>query len=422
MPSVAPETFSSPLNVLSLPEIFTVISSGMKSGVLHVKTAQESLEVKFSFKRGRLGGVIGRNVPRTSETLLRLGVPNERVAQFVTGLTQGIESNTVPKEALERAMKLRAEIGLLPVWDNTNGSFEFTSMDTPPSFLEPGLKIESLGLDMARRLDELNRFGGDQLGHDQVFAAVGTSDYSKIQTQLNAADWAILNALDGTLTVAQIGSQTVMRFDDVARSIFKLEELGFIEDTQGKRSLSRKPVRLETGVIAPHFSLSAMDGKSFNLGMLRGRRTLLSFFRHAGCPMCNLRVHELKLAYPRLQAAGVSVVGVFGSSVESMRERVGSQQPPFPLLGDPDDLVHDLYGTQKSLFGFLNPKAFKSYLSGIQLGVKHGSPDGEALRMPADFLIGPDLRIERALYGSYGAEHLDISEIEQWGMMSLWVA
>jgi hypothetical protein len=121
MPSVAPETFSSPLNVLSLPEIFTVISSGMKSGVLHVKTAQESLEVKFSFKRGRLGGVIGRNVPRTSETLLRLGVPNERVAQFVTGLTQGIESNTVPKEALERAMKLRAEIGLLPVWDNTNG-------------------------------------------------------------------------------------------------------------------------------------------------------------------------------------------------------------------------------------------------------------------------------------------------------------
>jgi peroxiredoxin len=422
MPSIAPEKFSSPLNVLSIPEMFTFISSGMKSGVLHVKTTQESLEVKFSFKRGKLGGVIGRNVPRTSDTLLRLGVPEERVAQFVAGLSAGIESSAVPREALERALKLRAEIGLLPIWENTNGGFEFTPMDTPPAFLEPGLKIESLGLDMARRLDELNRFGGDQLGHDQVFAVVGISDYSQIQTQLNAADWAILNALDGTLTVAQVGSQTVMRFDDVARSIFKLEELGFIEDTRGQRSVSRKPVRLETGVVAPHFSLSNMDSSSFNLGMLRGRRTLLSFFRHAGCPMCNLRVHELKLAYPRLQAAGISVVGVFGSSVESMRDRVGTQQPPFPLLADPDDVIHDLYGTQRSLFGFLNPKAFKTYINGIQLGVKHGSPDGEALRMPADFLIGADLRIERALYGSHGAEHLSIEEIEQWGMMSLWSA
>jgi peroxiredoxin len=422
MPSIAPEKFSSPLNVLSLPEIFTVISNGMKSGVLHVKTTQESLEVKFSFKRGKLGGVIGRNVPRTSDTLLRLGVPEERVAQFVAGLSSGIESNAVPREALERALKLRTEIGLLPVWENTNGSFDFTPMETPPGFLEPGLKIESLGLDMARRLDELNRFGGDQLGHDQIFAVVGIADYSQIQTQLNAGDWAILNALDGALTVAQVGSQTVMRFDDVARSIFKLEELGFIEDTRGQRSVTRKPVRLEMGVIAPHFSLSTMDGSSFNLGMLRGRRTLLSFFRHAGCPMCNLRVHELKLAYPRLQAAGISVVGVFGSSAQSMRDRVGTQQPPFPLLADPDDVIHDLYGTQRSLFGFLNPKAFKTYVNGIQLGVKHGSPDGEALRMPADFLIGADLQIERALYGSHGAEHLGIEEIERWGMMSLWSA
>ncbi len=299
MPSVAPETFSSPLNVLSLPEIFTVISSGAKSGVLHVKTSQESLEVKFSFKRGRLGGVTGRNVPRTSETLLRLGVPNDRVVQFLAGLTQGIESNAVPMEALARAMKLRAEIGLLPVWENTKGSFEFIPSDTPPSFLEPGLKVESLGLDMARRLDELNRFGGDQLGHDQVFAVVGILEDTQLQTQLNAADWTILNALDGVLTVAQVGAQTVMRFDDVARSIFKLEELGFVKDTQGQRTLTRKPVRLETGVIAPHFSLPSLDGNVFNLGMLRGRRTLLSFFRHAGCPMCNLRVHESKQALLR---------------------------------------------------------------------------------------------------------------------------
>jgi peroxiredoxin len=422
MPSIALEKFSSPLNVLSLPEMFTVISNGMKSGVLHVKTTQESLEVKFSFKRGKLGGVIGRNVPRTSDTLLRLGVPEERVAQFVAGLSAGIESSAVPTEALERALKLRIEIGLLPVWENTNGGFEFTPMDTPPGFLEPGLKIESLGLDMARRLDELNRFGGDRLGHDQVFAVVGISDYTQIQTQLNAADWAILNALDGMLSVAQVGSQTVMRFDDVARSIFKLEELGFIKDTRGQRSVTHKPVRLEMGVIAPHFSLSSMNSNSFNLGMLRGRRTLLSFFRHAGCPMCNLRVHELKLAYPRLQAAGISVVGVFGSSVQGLRDRVGTQQPPFPLLADPDDVVHDLYGTQKSLFGLLNPKAFRSYMNGIQLGVKHGNTDGETLRMPADFLIGADLQIERVLYGSHGAEHLSIAEVEQWGMMSLWSA
>jgi peroxiredoxin len=226
----------------------------------------------------------------------------------------------------------------------------------------------------------------------------------------------LLNLLDGESSLAQVGLQAVMPWDDLVRSVALLEAAGLIEPVIAQRGIQSKYTRLKRGDTAPGFTLSALDGSMMSLGSLRGRRTLLAFHRHAGCPFCNLRVHQLIQAYPRLQTAGVRVVAVFGSTVEGLRERVGKQKPPFPILADPDDAIHTLYGTNRSLFGLLDPRAMPKWLEGYRLGIKHGSTDGEATRMPADFLIGTDLRIEAALYGANAAEHIGIADLEQWGL------
>lgn len=43
-----------------------------------------------------------------------------------------------------------------------------------------------------------------------------------------------------------------------------------------------------------------------------------------------------------------------------------------------------------------------------------GKGDGAIAQLPAEFLIGPELTIERAYYGKDIGDHLSLSEIDAW--------
>ena len=68
------------------------------------------------------------------------------------------------------------------------------------------------------------------------------------------------------------------------------------------------------------------------------------------------------------------------------------------------------------VLGSLSPVLLPKWLEGYRLGIKHGSTDNQATRLPADFLIGPDLRLEAVLYGKNAVEHLPIATLERWGL------
>ena len=46
--------------------------------------------------------------------------------------------------------------------------------------------------------------------------------------------------------------------------------------------------RLKKGDPAPDISLPAIDGSTFELSSMKGRRVILTFFRFSSCPFCNL--------------------------------------------------------------------------------------------------------------------------------------
>ncbi|HFB65643.1 MAG TPA: redoxin domain-containing protein, partial [Aeromonadales bacterium] len=48
-------------------------------------------------------------------------------------------------------------------------------------------------------------------------------------------------------------------------------------------------MRLKKGDSVTNIVLPAIDGTEFNLESLQGKRYMLSFFRFASCPFCNLR-------------------------------------------------------------------------------------------------------------------------------------
>ncbi len=156
----------------------------------------------------------------------------------------------------------------------------------------------------------------------------------------------------------------------------------------------------------PQFASDAQDGTPFDLAAQQGRYTLLVFFRFAGCPFCNLHVHRLSQAAASLKEAGIDVIGVFGSSLANIQKYAGQQRPPFPLLADEDDRVHQLYRTERSIGGMFKLQNFAAAREGLKLKTTGGSSDGEAFSLPADFLIAPDLRIRQAHYGQFFADHL----------------
>ena len=62
-------------------------------------------------------------------------------------------------------------------------------------------------------------------------------------------------------------------------------------------------MRLAPGAKATHISLPSIDGSIFKTDSLEGNPFMLSFFRFASCPFCNLRVHELVRRYGVIQMA-----------------------------------------------------------------------------------------------------------------------
>ena len=421
MSLIASQTFSGTLEILSVAEVLQLVSSSQKTGVLRFIPNNTNLELKLALREGRLIGISGRSVPKLADVLLKFGVSAQTVGQLGGALSQSKNPQVLQvlgREKLEQCLRWRAEVGLFFLWDIKQGEFEFSTGE-PPSSFETGLALEPIMLEVARRTDELSHVLLPDVLPETIYnIAERVGDFSGSLRSLMPTHWNILNAIDGNTSLAEVGVHAVLPWDELVFHIIHLEQIGLIEPSAAQRGVQRKYSRLQIGNLAPAFTLPSLDGSNVSLGSLRGHKTLLAFFRHAGCPFCNLRVHQLIESYPRLERIGVQVVGVFGSSLESLRARVGQQRPPFALLADPDDAIHTLYGTHRSLLGFMasfSPAGIGNYLEGLKLGITHGSTDGEATRMPADFLIGRDLRIEAALYGGHASEHISIKALEQWG-------
>jgi peroxiredoxin Q/BCP len=172
-------------------------------------------------------------------------------------------------------------------------------------------------------------------------------------------------------------------------------------------------MRLQEGQLAPAFSMRDTHDQTVALEHYRGRHLLLSFYRYASCPFCNLRVHELIQRAPEFDRHRVSLVAVFQSSRAGIMDYVGKQRPLFPILPDPEHRVYRRYGVESSLHGFLAGamlhmgKAMKS----MGMGFLPGPMDGSVTLVPADFLIAPDGRIRTAYYGRDISDHLPIEAI-----------
>lgn len=176
---------------------------------------------------------------------------------------------------------------------------------------------------------------------------------------------------------------------------------------------------LHVGAAAPMFQTEDIFAAPIQLSMYAGRPLLLSFFRNAACAICNLRVHQLIQQYPVYHKQGLEILAVFESPHSSIRQYVGRQDAPFPIIADPQAQLYTLYGVETSA----EKIAQSMEMAQTQQIIQEAAAQGFALtpeagsnfhRMPADFLIAPDQTLYEAHYAQHVTDHLSLDMVEQF--------
>ncbi|NOQ36235.1 MAG: redoxin domain-containing protein, partial [Methylococcaceae bacterium] len=167
-------------------------------------------------------------------------------------------------------------------------------------------------------------------------------------------------------------------------------------------------MKLKQGDTAPVFQLPAIEGDPFNLETLKGKRYLLSFFRFASCPFCNLRLHQLITRLNEFDEK-FTLIAVFNSPLENLTEHVDKHQSPFPILADEKGIIYQHYGVEKSFIGVLKGMIFRMPTLLKAMFIKGYFPSkrqGSMTTMPVDFLIDEQGIIQTAYYGKDEGDHL----------------
>lgn len=172
-------------------------------------------------------------------------------------------------------------------------------------------------------------------------------------------------------------------------------------------------MKLKAGDVAPSFQVVDVHGVTQTAVGDGTQPTLLCFFRHAGCPPCNLRVRELLLAKQELDRYGVRLLAVFESTVDHIRRDLAHGEVPFPILPDRKRRLYKKYAVKPSLGGFMSSLLLRPQYS-MKAIFKHGyiPKFSEATTMmPAEFLIAPGGTIKLAHYGKDLGDYVSLATL-----------
>jgi peroxiredoxin Q/BCP len=168
--------------------------------------------------------------------------------------------------------------------------------------------------------------------------------------------------------------------------------------------------------MATDFTATTIDGKTFRLSDLKGKKIFLAFYRNGACALCNLRIHELSLRQNDFDRAGIVMIAVFESTIEDMKPFVGKQKLGFTLLSDPEGKLYEMYGVKNSpelinhvmTSGSAAERVAAADAAGFKLTPQEGV---NFFRIPAEVLIDRDLNIVKIHHCDQLTNHLPIEEV-----------
>lgn len=179
-------------------------------------------------------------------------------------------------------------------------------------------------------------------------------------------------------------------------------------------------VIIKTRVKAPDIDEKDVFENVVNLTAYKGKKILLGFYRHAGCPFCNVRVHALLKRSEYYKSKGLEMIFFFESTKETLlKSKFHKRINDTSVISDPERKVYSTYGVEQSSL----KSRISHFSSFFQTVVKaklkklpvHWMKEGESFNtIPAEFLIDESGFVNKIHYFKGLTDQLSDELIDQF--------
>jgi peroxiredoxin len=140
---------------------------------------------------------------------------------------------------------------------------------------------------------------------------------------------------------------------------------------------------LRSGDRCPEFRLKNAHDREITSGQLLTKPLVISFYRGAWCPYCNLEIRALSAALPEIRALGAELVAITPQLPEKSLQQTSDSNIEFEVLSDTGNRLAQEFGLVFTLPESLRP-IYQAW--GVDLSEYNGDP-GFQLPVPATYVV-----------------------------------
>ncbi|MBT3877513.1 MAG: AhpC/TSA family protein [Candidatus Scalindua sp.] len=207
-----------------------------------------------------------------------------------------------------------------------------------------------------------------------------------------------------------VGCVSTNKFNDDTPPSFRNGVKAFMDNRSGSeidekdKSIMTKSARdleismpepgLKVGAAAPDFLLSNAFGEKVKLSeQLKEGPVVLSFYRGAWCPFCNIELNVLQKSLPLFEKYNASLIAVTPQQPDKSKEQLEKAEYTFEVLSDLDDNVMKSY----NLYFEVSQELHELYKNQFNFDITdYNGKNRLGLPVPGTFVIDQDGIIKAA--------------------------
>jgi peroxiredoxin len=120
---------------------------------------------------------------------------------------------------------------------------------------------------------------------------------------------------------------------------------------------------------APDFMVKDIWGINVQLSSFKGKKSLLTFYRHVGCPVNHLRFLELQKLGDFFKKRNLVIIAIYESCTENLQLYSKDEQFHAQLIANPELDLYGKYYVEQNTLKFLF-SMYKGVFSKVQAGKK----------------------------------------------------
>ncbi len=165
---------------------------------------------------------------------------------------------------------------------------------------------------------------------------------------------------------------------------------------------------LNAGQTCPDFELKNAHGNIVSLDeQLKNGPQVISFYRGAWCPYCNLEIRALKESLPAFRQLGAELIAISPQVPDKSLAQEEELKLEFEVLSDTDNLLARQFGLVFTL-----PEEIQAIYDAFKIDVAdHNGDDKFELPIPATYIIDSDKKIRYAFVNADYTQRLEPSVI-----------